>query len=237
MLIIYWPVLFIFAHIPVPKVVREADVSDKSLHFLGYLILVFLLWFTVSDGKKVNWRRPAPWRVLLIMAVYGIVDEWLQSYVPGRSCDAWDLFADMTSTLTGLIIFSVLSFWPAGLLVTAMVIIGIANVSQADLSDLMPAANTVFHLGAYALFTAFWIQCLHLFLPTINLRATRARWLAAALAAPAGLALTVELFSFFLGNEFLVSDMIISFGAIAVTVAAVYLSASYLTTKRKDAGP
>ncbi|MEA3225750.1 MAG: VanZ family protein [Planctomycetota bacterium] len=236
LLAIYWPALFIFAHISVPRVVREADVSDKSLHFIAFLILVFLLWFTVSDGRKVNWRIAAPWCVLLTMGVYGILDEWLQSYVAGRSCDAWDFFADMTSTLTGLIMFSVLSFWPAGLLVTAIVIFGIANISQVDLSDLMPAANTVFHLGAYALFTAFWIQCLHLFLPTISLRATRTGWLAAAFAAPVGLVLTVKLSSLVLGSEFSVPDMIISFGSIAVTVATVYLSASYHKRERKNPG-
>ena len=42
-LALYWPSLFILAHIPIPKVVREADVSDKSLHFLAYLLLTFLL--------------------------------------------------------------------------------------------------------------------------------------------------------------------------------------------------
>ncbi len=57
LLVFYWIVLFVFAHIPIPKVVREADVSDKSLHFLVYLILVFLLWFTVSDGKKMRARQ------------------------------------------------------------------------------------------------------------------------------------------------------------------------------------
>ncbi|MHC4116761.1 MAG: VanZ family protein [Planctomycetota bacterium] len=236
LLIIYWPVLFILAHIPIPEVVREADVSDKSLHFLAYLVLVFLLWFTVSDGKKVNWRRPTPWLVLLIMAVYGIVDEWLQSYVPGRSCDAWDLLADMTSTLTGLVIFSVLSFWPAGLLITGIVIFGIANISRTDLSEVMPAVNTAFHLAAYALFAAFWIRCLSLFLPTISLRASRAKWVAAASVLPAGLVLTVELSSFFLGREFLLSDMIVSFGAIAAVVAAIYLSASYRRTRSNSSG-
>ena len=106
LLIFYWIVLFVFAHIRIPQIVREVDVSDKSLHFLGYLILVFLLWFTISAGRRVNWRRAAPWCVLLVMAVYGILDEWLQTYVAGRSCDAWDLLADLTSTITGLIMFS-----------------------------------------------------------------------------------------------------------------------------------
>lgn len=224
LLAIYWPVLFIFAHIPVPRAVQEADVSDKSLHFMAYLILVFLLWFTVSDGKTVNWRKASPWWVFLIMVAYGIIDEWLQSYAVGRTCDAWDLLADVTSTITGLVLFSFLSFWPAGLVVTATIIIGVANVSQADLTETLPAVSTAFHLCAYAILTTFWIQCLRLFKPTNNLRQNTIKWSVAALAIPAGLALTVKLFSVILGKHFAVQEMIISIGAIAAVVVTIHLT-------------
>jgi hypothetical protein len=46
-LTLYWPALFALTHVPIPTVVREADVSDKALHFLTYLILAFLLWSVV----------------------------------------------------------------------------------------------------------------------------------------------------------------------------------------------
>ena len=215
---IYWPALFIFAHIPVPRVVQETDISDKSLHFLAYLILVFLLWFTVSDGKKMNWRRASPWWVFLIMVAYGIVDEWLQSYAVGRTCDAWDFLADLTSTFTGLVLFSVLSFWPAGLAVTAIMIFGVANISRADLTDMLPAASAAFHLFAYAILTTFWIQCLRPFMPRNHLRQNPVKWLIAALTAPLALVLTVKLFSVISGRDFAVQDMIISIGAIVVTI-------------------
>lgn len=220
---IYWPALFIFAHIPVPRVVQESDISDKSLHFLAYLILVFLLWFTVSDGKKANWRRASPWWVFLIMVVYGIVDEWLQSYAAERTCDAWDFLADLTSTFTGLVLFSVLSFWPAGLVVTVIIIFGVANISRADLTDLLPAASAVFHLFAYAILTTFWVQCLRLFMPRNHLRQNAVKWLTAALAAPLALVLTVKLFSVILGKDFAVQDMIISIGAIVAVVVTIHL--------------
>ncbi len=215
--------LFIFAHIPVPRVVREADVSDKTLHFLAYLILVFLLWFTVSDGKKVKWRRASPWWVFLTMIAYGIIDEWLQSYAVGRSCDAWDFLADLTSTITGLVLFSVLSFWPAGLVVTAIIIFGLANISRANLADMLPAASAAFHLFAYAILTTFWVQCLRLLTPRNHLRQNPVKWLTAALAAPMGLVLTVKLFSVILGKDFAVRDMIISIGAIVAVVVTIGL--------------
>ena len=223
LLAIYWPVLFIFAHIPVPKVVQESDISDKSLHFLAYLILVFLLWFTVSDGKKVNWRRASPWWVFLIMVAYGIVDEWLQSYAVGRTCDSWDFLADLTSTFTGLVLFSVLSFWPAGLVVAAIMIFGLANISRASLADMLPAASAAFHLFAYAILTTFWVQCLRLLTPRNHLRQNPAKWLTAALAAPLALVLTVKLFSVILGKNVALPDMIISIGAIVAVVVTIGL--------------
>lgn len=224
LLAIYWPALFISAHIPVPRVVLESDVSDKGLHFLAYLVLVFLLWFTVSNGKKVNWRRASPWCVFLTMVAYGVVDEWLQSYVAGRSCNAWDFLADLTGTLTGLGLFSVLAFWPAGLVVTAIIICGSTNVSQANLADTLPATSAAFILSAYAVLTAFWVQCFRLFMQGRNLRLNKIKWLSAALAAPLALVLAVKLFSVIIGKDFPVRDMILSTGAIVAVVVTTALA-------------
>lgn len=103
-LLLYWSGVFILTYIPVPQLVYKAQVSDKSLHFLVYLVLVFLLWFAISPNKKVNWRKAAVWWVLFVVVWYGVVDEWLQSYV-GRTCDIMDFFADLAGTLAGLILF------------------------------------------------------------------------------------------------------------------------------------
>lgn len=230
-LALYWPALFVLAHIPIPHVVQEADVSDKSLHFLAYLILTFLLWSVVSGNQKVNWRQASPWLVLFVILVYGILDEWLQSYVAGRSCDVRDFFTDLAGALAGLILSSFLTFWPAGLLVAATFIFGIANVTRANLAELLPVTNALFHLFAYAIFTMLWIQCVHFFGPAIRLRRTKLKWLIAALAAPTVLLLTVKLFSVILGKGFAVRDMLISVGAIVTVVASIYLRALFRRTK------
>jgi len=226
-LALYWPALFVLAHIPIPRVVREANVSDKSLHFLGYLVLVYLLWFAVRGDEKVNWRRAGPWWILGLMAMYGILDEWSQNYVAGRTCDLQDFLADAVGTMAGLILFSVFAFWPAGLLVTAIVIFGVTNVTQADLSRLMPVTSAAFHLFAYAVFTALWIQYIRRF-PSI-LRAPRggAKWLMAAAAGPMALLLIVKLFSVIVGRAFSVRDVLVSAGGIGMIVAVVYLAALF----------
>ncbi len=218
-LVLYWPALFVLAHIPIPHVVQEADVSDKSLHFLAYLILTFLIWFAVRGDRKVKWRRAAPWLVLFVIVVYGILDEWLQSYVAGRSCDVRDFFTDLAGALTGLILSSFLTFWPAGLFVAATFIFGITNVTRANLADLLPRTNAVFHIFAYAILTVLWIQCTHLF-PAV--KATKAKWFVLALAGPGGFLIIVKLYSVITGKGFALSDIIISFGAIAVVVTVFY---------------
>jgi VanZ family protein len=219
-LALYWPALFVLAHIPIPHVIQQADVSDKSLHFLAYLVLTFLIWSVVGGDRKVKWRRAAPWLVLSVIAVYGIFDEWLQSYVAGRSTDIRDYFADLSGVLTSLVLCSFFSLWPAGLLVTAILIFGVNIVTQANLADLLPVTDAVFHLVAYAILTAVWIQCMYLF-PVV--RTSKARWLILALAGPAGFLITVTLFSVIAGKDFALSDIIISSGAIAAVVAGFYL--------------
>jgi len=218
-LVFYWVSFFILAHIPVPGFVSKAGVSDKGLHFLAYLILVFLLWFAVSGDKKVNWHRAPVWWIFFIVTGYGVVDELLQSCV-GRNCDVRDIVANIAGTFTGLILFSVFSFWPAALLVTGIVIFGITNIARANLAELVPITNATFYLFAYAIFTMLWVRYIHFFL---SLKPPKPKWLITALAGPTVLLLTVKLFSVVLGKAFGLREVIISVGAIAAVVAITYL--------------
>jgi VanZ family protein len=222
-LLIYWPVLFVLAHIPIPQLVYKAQVSDKGLHLLAYLILVFLLWFAISPNKKVNWRKTAVWWVLFVVVWYGVVDEVLQGYV-GRSCDITDFLADLAGTLAGLILFSVFSFWPMLLIVTGTAIFTLTNLTRANLDELVPITNAMFHLFGYGFFTIVWIQYIHLFLP---MKAPKPKWMIAALVLPTGLLLTVKLFSIILGKDFGVEDTIIAIGGIITVVATTYLIALF----------
>lgn len=252
LLILYWPALFVLAHIPIPRVVRQANVSDKSLHFLAYLILTFLIWFAVSGDRKVKWRRAAPWLVLFIIALYGILDEWLQTYISERSCDIRDYFTDLVGAVTALILSSFFTFWPAGLAVTSIFIFGVNNVTRANLADMLPKINAVFHFFAYAILTFFWIQCMRLFcrsafgIQSSGMHAIRrsvpilqkdsrmetgrqhskARWLILALAGPVGFLIFVELFSVLTGKEVALSEIIASFAAIAAVVIGFYIRLS-----------
>jgi hypothetical protein len=211
--------------------VRKAGVSDKGLHFLAYLILVFLLWFAVSGDKKVNWRRAGVWWIFFVVIGYGIVDELLQGVV-GRNCDVRDMAANLAGTLAGLILFSVFTFWPASLLVVATVIFGITNIARANLAELVPVAYAIFHLFAYAIFTMLWIQYMHIYL---SLKPPKPQWLVLAFAGPMVLLLTVKLFSIVLGKVLGLQEVIISVVALAaVVVTTCLMTLSHETQDAKD---
>lgn len=214
MLLLYWPIIFVLAHIPIPQLVYKAQVSDKTLHLVVYLILVFLLWFAVSPDKKVNWSKAAVWWVLLITAGYGGIDEILQGYV-GRSCDIKDFLADLVGVGLGLILFSFLRFQPALLTVTGIVIFCLTNTARANLAELVPVTNAMFHLFAYAIFTMLWIRQIHL----VVSKTSKLKRLIIALAVPTGLLLVVKLFSAISGRYFTLFDVITSITGIAIAAA------------------
>lgn len=217
-LFLYWPALFVLAHIPIPRMVRTADVSDKSLHFLAYLILAFFLWFAINNDKKVNWRRAGAWIILCLIVAYSLVDEISQPYV-GRTCDAMDLTANLAGSLTGLILFTIFSFWPSALIVTGMVIFGLSNIAKANLTELLPVLYPVFHIFAYGLFTILWIQVLRVYRKD---QAPGAGWLIVALAVPLVFMLSVKIVSSLLGSAIETGQILISAGSIVFVIAVIF---------------
>jgi VanZ family protein len=214
---LYWLTIFTLTHIPIPHIVREAEVSHRMLHVGAYLILVFLLWFAVSPDEKVDWNKAAVWWVLLTAAVYGGLDEILQSFV-GRHCSVKDFFTDLAAISGGLILFSFLRFQPALLTVAGIIIFLLANLARANLTELVPVTNATFNLFAYATFAILWIWQIH---PQAS-KTSRLKQLIIILTVPAGLLLVVRLFSIILGRHFTLSDVLLSIVGIAV-IAAGYV--------------
>ena len=67
---------------------------DKVLHAIAYGVLALTVLFAVPEHKY----RANPWRmsllVVLICLLYGISDEFHQSFVPNRMPSVLDLIAD-----------------------------------------------------------------------------------------------------------------------------------------------
>jgi len=90
-LLAYWGLMFLGTHLPKVPVPLE-KVSDKTLHFLAYFGLMLLLTLDSVSRQRLTFLRLCG--LLMLCAVYGIVDEILQ--IPaGRSADVRDWLADM----------------------------------------------------------------------------------------------------------------------------------------------
>jgi hypothetical protein len=197
------------------------------------MVLVFLLWFAVCPDKRVNWRKAAVWWLLLVVVWYGVVDEWLQGYVAGRSTDIMDFFADLAGAVTGLVVLSLLSFWPASLLITSVVIFGVTNLTRANLVEVFPVAYRVFNLSAYASLTVLWLQYTQWRARSAeNLSRAPAsvvvhkmmtpRWLAVALLPPVGFLGVVKVGSLVFAKVVAIGDVLLpALGIVAVVATAL----------------
>ena len=71
--------------------------DDKVMHLALYSVLGGTLQF----GRLSSNSGLAHWTVIAIGIIYGVSDEWHQSFVPGRNPSAADLLADTMGVLVG----------------------------------------------------------------------------------------------------------------------------------------
>jgi len=82
---------------------------DKIVHVLVFGLLAFLLLrYLRSIGLSNNWRILLG--VGLTITVMGVLDEWLQSMVPGRTASPMDVLADVAGAGFAAFLYFL---WPA----------------------------------------------------------------------------------------------------------------------------
>jgi VanZ family protein len=67
---------------------------ENLLHVPLFAGLAFCLLKTLSPGPEILWRVCG--LVFLVTAVYAALDEWHQSFVPGRFASVGDFLLDVT---------------------------------------------------------------------------------------------------------------------------------------------
>ena len=210
---LYWPLLFIATHVPIQNLGPRTGMSDKTMHWMAYLGLVFFLWLAVSPYEKVNWRKAKVWVILVVIVWYGAIDEWLQGRV-GRDASAGDLVADIAGTLLGLGLLTVFSFWPAALTVTAIFIFTLSNMADIELIWNMPYLNIAFHFVGYAAFTLVWIQYLDRKLPD---KVPAIKWITLSIMIPLALLAFVKISSLFFDKQIWPTDCLTAVVAIVLS--------------------
>jgi VanZ family protein len=71
-------------------------------HFTVYFVLAVVLWWALGIFPLSSRRRYAV--AFTIAVLYGVSDEWHQSFVPGRNPDVLDIVTDAIGAATGLLV-------------------------------------------------------------------------------------------------------------------------------------
>jgi VanZ family protein len=74
---------------------------DKVQHFIAYFVLAAAIGFWFFPGRQQKWRWKPVFVSVVIAAVYGVIDEVHQYFVPGRECSVWDWLADSIGAVFG----------------------------------------------------------------------------------------------------------------------------------------
>ena len=92
----------IFAVSSLPKAPLPPTVSDKSAHLLAYLGLSVLAVRAVAGGFSRRVTARVALGALIITIGYGASDEIHQWFVPGRSAELADWYADSIGAFAGV---------------------------------------------------------------------------------------------------------------------------------------
>ena len=88
----------------------------KSSHIIVYGILAWLWWRTLAPQRHIGW--PVLFMALVLTTLYGVSDEFHQSFVSGRHGRLADVFFDAGGALAMILLIRRLKwlrFWPDSL--------------------------------------------------------------------------------------------------------------------------
>jgi VanZ family protein len=101
LIIVFW--LSSLPHVP-----GAQHFWDKLLHAVGYAVLGVLALRAFHGGFSRPRLEPILYAALVVI-VWGISDEFHQSFVPGRDASGWDVLADVVGFLIAVLVFATLT--------------------------------------------------------------------------------------------------------------------------------
>lgn len=103
-LALYWVMLGFLTHLP-PRALPNVGVNDKVAHTLAFSMLASLLYLTFWTVRPAG--RGFWWKILLVILVYGALDEWTQP-LTHRDCDIRDWICDGTGAAVAVAMLTLL---------------------------------------------------------------------------------------------------------------------------------
>jgi VanZ family protein len=97
-MIVVMGIIFFLSHQPDESLsIPSFFASDKLCHIVAYATLAAATLFAVSSSNFFHdHKHKTSLLIVLFCALYGVSDEFHQSFIPGRMVSALDLIADIT---------------------------------------------------------------------------------------------------------------------------------------------
>lgn len=190
-LIFYWLGIFAATHIPVPWWTRKMGVSDKTMHFVAYMILALLLWLATSFEKKADWKKLRPWLLSGIVLLYSAADELLQHFMK-RSTDIKDLAANILGCAAAM---GTVTFVPprhAAMILATIFPLFLPAIVRSHLIVSGSILEAAVYIASFASITAAWIKYLS---SAFGLNLRKNDLMPIFFAPPAGTVVIVKLYS------------------------------------------
>jgi VanZ family protein len=99
--IVWAIVIFCLSQIPGVDVPRLVFNTDKLLHAIVYGILGFLTLGSMKTTAE-GYRLFQIFLAVVLVVIYGGLDEFHQHFIPGRTADIHDLMADAVGGMLGV---------------------------------------------------------------------------------------------------------------------------------------
>ena len=102
--LVYCLIIFIQSSFPATEHLPEFDLSDKLMHMGAYALLGLLLYRAFNGMRKHPTTKSLVVLSIFLTALYGASDEVHQYFVPSRSAEILDFFADAVGGILGVMI-------------------------------------------------------------------------------------------------------------------------------------
>jgi len=104
-IILYCLLIYVQSSRPAPENLTGLPHLDKFLHLAAYAVLSAMFLRALKTlSTRENLKR-AMMLSIFLSTLYGITDEFHQHFVPARSAELADVFADMAGSVVGVFIY------------------------------------------------------------------------------------------------------------------------------------
>lgn len=98
-LILYGIILIVFSVLP-DNILLNSNSPDKFYHLGAYGIFSFFLFFCLNFQNKIFvFKKYASVFTVVLTSLFGILNEFYQIFIPGRTLNILDVIANMVGSL------------------------------------------------------------------------------------------------------------------------------------------